>query len=285
MLKSIYKITNKLNGKCYIGQTNNIQSRFSDHKRMGSAEEEQNKILYKAFKKYGVENFTFEVIEENIENYNEREKYWIAYYNSETPCGYNMTPGGEEPPVKYGENHQLATHTKKQVDEIKRMLLETNIPIAQIAEQFNYDRGSINRINSGVIWHDQSINYPLRPESSKEAMKKRALMIINDLQNTDLTQKEIGAKYGLGRSTITAINRGQNYKQDDIEYPIRDKKRNRQSKSILMIDIHTNEVLKEFDSIVDAAIYLGDKSKRGAIGLCANGTTKSSHGYKWKYKE
>jgi len=80
MLKSIYKITNTLNNKCYIGQTDDVKRRFTEHKALGYGRE--NSILYRAIKKYGLENFTFEVIEENIENYNEREKYWIAYYDS-----------------------------------------------------------------------------------------------------------------------------------------------------------------------------------------------------------
>lgn len=285
MLKSIYKITNNINNKCYIGQTSNIKSRFADHKRnyqLGGLEED--KLLYKAIRKYGIENFSFEVIEEDIENYNEREKYWISFYNS-YKNGYNMTPGGEEPPIQIGEENFNATHTQKQVNEIKRALRESSLPLKEIAKQFNYDVGSISRINIGKLWYDDEELYPIRPESSKEAMKKRALLIINDLQNTELTQKEIGEKYGLGRSTITAINRGQNYHQDNINYPIRNRANNKQTKTILMIDKKTKQVLKDFDSIIDAAIYLGDKSYRSSIGLCLNGSTKSAHGYYWKYKE
>ena len=56
----------------------------------------ENKILYKAFEKYGLDNFSFEIIEENIENYNEREEYWINYFNTLSPHGYNLGNGSNK---------------------------------------------------------------------------------------------------------------------------------------------------------------------------------------------
>ena len=91
MEKYIYKITNQLNNKCYIGQTTDYKRRFQEHKNLGYGTEE-NKLLYYAIKKYGIENFSFEVIEDKTSKYNEREKYWIQYYDS-FENGYNMTQG------------------------------------------------------------------------------------------------------------------------------------------------------------------------------------------------
>lgn len=59
----IYKITNKINHKCYIGQSNHIEKRLRDHKTY-EWKRHPEYPLYKAFIKYGIENFTFEVIEE-----------------------------------------------------------------------------------------------------------------------------------------------------------------------------------------------------------------------------
>ena len=86
----IYKITNLINNKCYIGQSINIQRRWREHRaRRGSSP------LYKDMKIYGVENFSFEVIEEcHINELNTKEIYWIKYYNS-FYNGYNRTPGGQ----------------------------------------------------------------------------------------------------------------------------------------------------------------------------------------------
>ena len=88
----IYKITNQLNGKVYIGQSRDIESRWKRHQRYPI---DSKKPLYLAFKKYGLKNFSFEVIEEcPEEDLNEREQYWIIYYNS-YGNGYNATRGGE----------------------------------------------------------------------------------------------------------------------------------------------------------------------------------------------
>ena len=97
----IYKATNNINGKVYIGQTNN----FSRRKREHIAEALRNlpkdySLFHKAIRKYGPDNFSWEIIEE-IPNdiLDEREKYWIAYYDSyianKLGKGYNLTPGGD----------------------------------------------------------------------------------------------------------------------------------------------------------------------------------------------
>ena len=85
----IYKITKKENGKSYIGQSNDIERRFGEHKR--------NKDIPVdiAIQKYGPDAFTFEVIEEcSLDDLDEREKFWIAYYNTYKGFGYNCNEGG-----------------------------------------------------------------------------------------------------------------------------------------------------------------------------------------------
>ena len=79
MISGIYKIENKLNGKIYIGKSVNILERFNTHKRnaFNTKSLEYDKVLYKAFRKYGIENFDFEIIEECIDKdfLNAREIY------------------------------------------------------------------------------------------------------------------------------------------------------------------------------------------------------------------
>lgn len=91
----IYKIENKLNGKKYIGQTiKTLEKRFSQHQHNYNKPYFSQLSLYQAFNKYGLENFSFEEIEQvPNELLDEREKYWISYYNSYYD-GYNSTLGG-----------------------------------------------------------------------------------------------------------------------------------------------------------------------------------------------
>lgn len=91
----IYKITNKMNGKVYIGQTKKtIEERFQEH--LKKAKIHTNRYLYDAMNKYGCENFIVSQIEKCPDNnLDEREIFWIAFYQSNNKLyGYNMTAGG-----------------------------------------------------------------------------------------------------------------------------------------------------------------------------------------------
>lgn len=284
MKKYIYKITNLINNKVYIGQTTDYKRRFSEHRSLGYGRQ-NSKYLYNAMRHYGIDNFSFEVIE-YCENYNEREKFWIkeynSYYKAENGWGYNMTEGGEEPPLNIGEKSPFVTHTLEEVNSVIDLISNTNISFCEIAKLTNYDVSSIKRINVGQLWHDDLLEYPLRIDHNPDFIQNRALKIIDDLQNTNLTQKEIAEKYGVGRSTVTAINRGQNNKQDHLDYPIR--KTDRHSKSILMYDLKGN-LLKEFDSIKAAGDYLGGDNKRKYLSRMLNAGQSVIYNYKWKIKE
>lgn len=92
----IYKITCNETGKCYIGQSIDIENRWLQHICATKYETDNNKF-YNAMRKYGYENFTYEIIEEcsnSQEELDDRERYWIEYYNSYED-GYNSTRGGQ----------------------------------------------------------------------------------------------------------------------------------------------------------------------------------------------
>ena len=284
MEKYIYKITNLINGKIYIGQTNNPKRREREHFSLASSilEDNDGKILYNALLKYGPQNFSFEIIEDKCEDYNEKEKFWIKTLNTLIPFGYNMTEGGEAPPVFHGEQHPMATHFLNEVNEIRDLLANTKLSISEIAKQTNYSISSIHRINSGLLWYDENIIYPIRIENTALFKKERMENIIYDLLNSHLTQKEIATKYNVSRTTVTAINRGQNFYQKDIDYPIR--KQDQHSKPIKMIEITTGKTFKEFSNATEATKYL-NLPKRAAsnIRACANGKIKTAYGYIWSF--
>ena len=90
----IYKITNNINGKIYVGKTEfSIEKRFAEHKKDSCYETKEKRPLYAAFQKYGIENFSISLIEET-DNPEEREQYWIKELNS-FHYGYNATLGGD----------------------------------------------------------------------------------------------------------------------------------------------------------------------------------------------
>ena len=94
---TIYKITNLVNGKIYIGQTNRpIKKRLSAH--INSARHGSWYAIHKAIRKYGPENFEIQEIDfaESKEEMNEKEKFYVTEHKSNDPrVGYNMTPGGD----------------------------------------------------------------------------------------------------------------------------------------------------------------------------------------------
>ena len=92
----IYEIVNKVNGEKYIGQRIDIYKRWRDEKSaLNKDEPAWNIHLWRAWKKYGEINFVFNIIEQcDVIELDEREKYWIAYYDSFNN-GYNMTIGGQ----------------------------------------------------------------------------------------------------------------------------------------------------------------------------------------------
>lgn len=121
----IYKITNNINGKCYIGQSIDIKRRFATYRREYKIS--SNQAILRAMKKYGISNFTFEILLEC-------EQEWLNYYeiniikslNTLSPSGYNLTTGGnyctvsEETKKKMVKSRGKWTHTK---DAKKKMSL------------------------------------------------------------------------------------------------------------------------------------------------------------------
>lgn len=92
----IYKITNKLNGKSYVGKTiQSVEERWRCHVRDSKKVTNEKRPLYNAFNKYGVENFSIEILEEvDVNDASNREKYWIEKLAT-FKYGYNATIGGD----------------------------------------------------------------------------------------------------------------------------------------------------------------------------------------------
>ena len=219
MKKYIYKITNLVNGKVYIGQTINKKDRWCSHKSKLKHNRHDNKHLQRAWNKYGKDNFTFEILE-YTEDYNEAEKRYIRLYNSDNIIfGYNIMQGGDNPPIIKGEDSLLSKHTYEEISNLKYDLKNSDLNLEELSKKYKYDDvGSITRINNGDMWRDDEEQYPLRECYLTDDIIE---YIINQLLNTQKSQKEIAKELGVARSTITMINIGKNNKRENINYPIR----------------------------------------------------------------
>ena len=150
----IYKITNKINGKSYIGKTlGSIEDRWREHWSESTKERTKNRPLYRAFKKYGKLNFTIEEIEKVKDSEaNIREQYWIEFYKTYGKTGYNATRGGEgkktvdyEAVIKlYSEvlnKEEVSRVLGVHVDTITKILRENNIDICSSTEILQREKG------------------------------------------------------------------------------------------------------------------------------------------------
>ena len=160
----IYKIVNLINGKVYIGQSQNISQRWIAHRSrpFNTNCAQYDCPLYRAIRKYGLENFSFEVLEEtDKEQLNEKEIFWIAEFNSNNPNkGYNLTSGGDA--VTNG------ILTLEQVHEIYDLLSCSDKTQEEIAKIYGISQRSVSGINIGQTWVEIGRTYPIRKLSKKE---------------------------------------------------------------------------------------------------------------------
>lgn len=235
-ITGIYKIENKFNGKVYIGQSVNIKKRFVEHRYRAFDEKDEKTYglyLYVAIRKYGKENFSFSIIEEcDKEELNSREMYWIDYYKSnQKEHGYNLSDGGDS---KYTRNMNCDTNMsakKQKIAQIKELLINTDMPIQEIAQQFDMTTASITNINRGHSWCCADVNYPLRdtrkptlhycPNCGKQLSSKNSKLckkcdaerqhivrghfpgvdsFAHDINNYGL--RELSKKYGVSEGTV-----------------------------------------------------------------------------------
>jgi group I intron endonuclease len=135
----IYKITNNINGKVYIGKTENTnpEKRWEEHKKDYQRRDYEKRPLYSAMNKYGINNFIFEILEET-NTPEDREIEYIKQYNSyvgfENSNGYNATLGGDG---------------KKYIDEtavISLYLEKERISMAEVAKELGIHSDTVAKI-------------------------------------------------------------------------------------------------------------------------------------------
>ena len=221
MIKALYKITNIVNNKIYIGQTVHPEKRWWEHCNRAKTHYDEYPI-HLAIAKYGEENFKFEVLEWS-EDYDNREKELIKEFNSISPNGYNIIEGGPSP-IMYGENHPRNKVKDKDLLSIIQDLKDNKLSDREIAKKYCLTDKIIADINHGRTHKIETEFYPIRiKKGSQKLTEQQAEEIKELLRTTTLSYQSIANKYNVSKGNIYQINRGSNFYRDKDIYPIRSK--------------------------------------------------------------
>lgn len=162
----IYKITNHINGNVYIGQSVEIEKRWENHKT-GKCNSHKS-LVHKAILKYGIDNFSFTVlIECPIEKLDFFECYYIRYFDSLAPNGYNLCGGGNK---------------HKQVSEVLREIISKGTKLGMNNSEVRKKCSLGGKMHSGkkqklenVLKRAASNTGKTRSEESKQKMRESAI--------------------------------------------------------------------------------------------------------------
>lgn len=214
----IYKFTNQINEKIYIGQTTlTLEERLKKHLQQLN----DQTYFHRALKKYGLKNFKLELLEDNIplETLDEKERYWIktedAYYTS--GIGYNLTKGGQ-----WSNSSQLICGSAE--EEIKDLIADSQLTFKQIGDLYGVSLSCISDINRGKTFYENDRKYPIRNTPQRTQLNSELINTIIDMlqNNQELSIIDIGLTLGISDFTVGEINRGKNsWCPKNIKYPIR----------------------------------------------------------------
>lgn len=290
----IYKITNTVNGKMYIGQTrHSIAKRWGEHKNCAKyGKFDYESLLYRAMRKYGLESFVIDEVEEcSDESLNDREKYWISHYGT-VETGYNISRGGLGHP-------------------------RDAMPIAQFDLDGNYiktfDSASDAAIAVGAIpqwiynvcygYHASFHGFQWRflEDAEKVGMKLDAVKVsprhrevhqysmdgeyIRSYDSIAQAAKQFGMKGSGGiKGVCDGRNRhshGYRWSYEKVE-KLPSIRKDRGTRSVAKLDDNGN-IIKIYPTMTEA----GKDHNRSicAIQAACDGRYKTCAGYKWKYYE
>lgn len=221
----IYAYRKKSNQKIvYVGQSTNIKIRHNQHiyyDPFNINSKEYEYPLSRGVRKYGADEYELIILEENIlkENLNDREKYWIKFYDIYFN-GYNQTIGGSYP-TKPKFNEDI-------IDTIIEMLKDESFSFQDISNKTGVSLTHIYNINMGNRRKRDEINYPIRPNNAKGSKglkfsQEECVKIHEAILENKKQFKDIAKEFECDMATIRRINKGETkaYKLENYNYPLR----------------------------------------------------------------
>lgn len=206
----IYKIENQINRKVYIGLSLDISKRWTTHISTAKNKnaKEYHYPLYRAIRKYGVDNFTFAVLEETEKNYlllEKREKFWIESYDSFNN-GYNQINGGNIAKTdKGGENHPNHKLSVTDVENIRKRWSNKIESVSTIYQDYSnvISKSGFKKIYSWQTWKK------ILPELNTPENR-------NFHRNNASAYSNLGAKNGRSILTESDIRKIRTAKKDGV---------------------------------------------------------------------
>ena len=220
----IYCYTNRINGKKYVGQTINPEQRYNAHKSnyQNPNNTEYNSLIHKAFRKYGFDNFTYEILVKDIDDIsvlNELEIYYIKKFNCQTPNGYNVEDGGKnctKPKTLEHRKKEIwgqAKLTELEVIELRKAYQNKKSP-TEIYNKKYKDRLHYNSFLN--IWSGKRYGNILPELLQKGRHTKMSQEKANEIrqiyQNEKISYQKLADKFGISKSTIADIISGRTWK-------------------------------------------------------------------------
>lgn len=284
----IYKATNLINGKSYIGKTVDFKKRVWQHMR---CDEREKCIFHDDIKKYGFDNFDWKVLEETYSEKDalELEKKYIKEYNTIKPFGYNMNKGGVG-----GHNSKPVVCLELDGTYVKRY------DSAGDAKIDGFGDGDVLLCCKNKLSRCKDKMFMFEEEYLKNGAKTyrkpkfgRTKSIIQCDEQGNLIEEfesviEASEKTGILRTRISSVLSGCSksaggyifvYKEN---YPIKDisfYKHNKKGKKVAQVNKETNKIIKVFDRISDAGKELGVNYK--SIHKVVDNPKRTAYGFKW----
>jgi len=299
----IYKHTNKVNGKVYIGQTKQTPDRRWRN-GVGYTRDNCDTHFARAINKYGWDNFYHEILEDNIltqEEANKREIFWIGFYDSMNN-GYNGNSGGdvklwsEESKKKASLSHKGLKFTESHLQNLRVAIKESaqkperNKKISEALSGREFSEEHKQKISGSAKQRIGEKNAFYGHHHSEEVKEKYKLMFGKPVICLETNVKfnsanEAGKILGIDGANIRSscrfgIQAKVGKKWFHFYYENEPKPTFLYNKIKKVLNVETNEI---FENLIDAAKSIGKSSK--LVGQCCNGKCKTAGGYHWQYIE